>query len=333
MKVLITGGTGFVGMNIAEKLLSEGHEVVLGARNPLLSQMKETLSRFDTKYEFVKMDITNQKQIGEILDEFSIDHVIHAAVITPGPERERQDSDLILKVNFMGTVALLEEMKKRDITKFLYLSSASVYGDAFYSNDILYEDENKTYPKPNGLYGIGKYAAEKTVLHYKKLFDINAVVARVGTVFGPWERYTGVRDTLSPPFSAIRLAILGEKAILPREGIRDWVYSRDIANASYELISQRNTLYDIYNLSSGHEWSIGDWCRKLMEVYPDFTFEINADDNSENFIPLYVNPDRGPLSIERLINDVNYTPEFDLEKSFDNYIEWINQVGDFWAYK
>ncbi|MGE4283090.1 MAG: NAD-dependent epimerase/dehydratase family protein [Clostridia bacterium] len=332
MNVLITGGTGFVGMNIAEKLLSEGHNVVLAARHPLIKQMEEALSRYPGKYDFANLDINNQERIGEILDSYSIDYVIHAAVITPGPDRERQQSDMVLKVNYMGTVALLEELKKRKISKFIYLGSASVYGDAFYTNEYLYEDENKTYPRPNALYGISKWAAEKTIVRYKQLFDINAVVARVGTVFGPWERYTGVRDTLSPPFAAIRLAVLGENAILPREGFRDWVYSRDIADACFELL-QKDCSYDIYNLSSGYVWPMADWCNKLKEYYPDFSFKIDSEDNSDNSIPLYVNPDRCPMSIERLINDVGYTPKYDLEKSLADYIGWVKQTGDFWAYK
>ncbi|MDF2524239.1 MAG: putative NAD-dependent epimerase/dehydratase [Clostridiales bacterium] len=333
MRVLITGGTGFVGTNIAEKLLLEGHSVVLAARSPLIAQQEKALSPYSGKLEFARLDINDQARIGEILDSYSIDHVIHAAVITPGPNREQQESDKIIKVNYMGTVALLEEIKKRDIKKFLYLSSASVYGDAFYCNEYLYEDENITYPKPNALYGISKYAAEKTVLRYKQIFGINAVVARVGTVFGPWERYTGVRDTLSPPFAAIRLAVLGQTAILPREGVRDWVYSRDIANASYELICRNDCSYDVYNFSSGYLWSMADLCNKLTEHYPDFSYKIDPEDYSENSIPLYVNPDRCPMSIDRLINDVGYTPEFDLDKAVEDYMEWIKQMGDFWLYK
>ncbi|WP_099355413.1 NAD-dependent epimerase/dehydratase family protein [Fredinandcohnia onubensis] len=324
MKVLITGGTGFIGMNIAEKLLSEGHEVVLSSRKPPLKEMKEALDEYKGKWYFAELDILKQERIGEILDRYGIDHVIHAAVITPGPGREMKDSKQIVEVNYMGTVHLLEEVRKRNIRKLLYLSTVSVYGDVSYSGDFLFEDEEKTYPRPNALYGISKFAAERTVLRYKSLFDLDVVVARVGSVFGPWERNTGVRDTLSAPFAATRLAALGKAASLERTGARDWVYSRDIANASYELLKQGQTKHDVYNLSSGYMWDMVGWCEKLKDYYLGFSYTISTNDRDENLVEMHIEQDPKPANIDRLINDIGYKPYYHRENAFTDYMKWLS---------
>ncbi len=319
MTVLLTGGTGFIGINIAEELTKAGYDVVLLDMNELPGEAKESLDKHEGDYYYFKSNILDGDKLDEVIKKFNVSKVIHAAVITPGEKREKEQSKLIAQVNYMGTVEVLEAAKRNKIKKIVHLSSASVYGDASPEADWL--SEAKTFPKPKELYAITKFAAECTALRYKELFDLDVVVGRIGGVFGPWERYTGFRDTLSGPFFTTRAAILGEEVVLPNAGVKDWVYSREIAKSIVALLVAKEHAYNIYHLSSGYIWTIKDWCEKLKEVFPDFNYKVLTDPGEI---------ERSPLLIERLKNDIGYKPEFNLKKSFEDYMNWVKNTSNFW---
>jgi nucleoside-diphosphate-sugar epimerase len=328
MNVLITGGTGFVGMTLAEELTDLGINVVLLARKPLLPAMEKSLEGRKGTYSFFKGDILDPEGLDRVITQFNIDSIVHAAVITPDEEREKEESRFIAQVNYMGTIEVLEAVKRNKVKRLVYTSSGATYGDASFQDEWL--DEEKTYPRPNALYGINKFAGEQASLRYNKIFDMDVVIGRVGGVFGAWERYTGVRDTLSGPFFATRAAYLGEHPAVLRPDSKDWVYSRDIAKSLVKMLTADKLGYDVYNLSSGYIWSGTAWCDKLKEAFPKFDYTI-VDDVASADITDFGQRDRNPMRIERLKNDLGYTPIYDMEKSFEDYMEWINNNTDFWV--
>ncbi|MFW5714953.1 MAG: NAD-dependent epimerase/dehydratase family protein [bacterium] len=329
MRVLITGGTGFVGMTLAEDLTDQGIDVVLLARRPMLPAMEASLTGRKGKYYFFKGDILSPESLDEVINKYEIDTIVHAAVITPDEEREKEQSRLIAQVNYMGSIEVLEAVKRNNVKRLVYTSSGATYGDASFEADWLDEGENR--PKPNALYGINKFASEEAALRYKKIFGIDVVIGRVGGVFGAWERYTGVRDTLSGPFFATRAAFLGEHPTVLRPDKKDWVYSRDIAKSLTAMITAEKFGFDVYNLSSGFIWSGTEWCDKLKEAFPKFDYTI-VDKAGDAEITDFGMLDRNPMKIERLKQDLGYTPVYDLEKSFADYMDWINANDDFWAH-
>ena len=328
MKVLITGGTGFVGMTLAEELTDLGIDVVLLARRPLLPAMEKSLEGRKGNYAFFKGDILKPDSLDAVITQHKIDSIVHAAVITPDEVREKEESRLIAQVNYMGTIEVLEAVKRNKVKRLVYTSSGATYGDASFESDWL--DEEKNRPRPNALYGINKFASEEASLRYKQIFDLDIVIGRVGGVFGAWERYTGVRDTLSGPFFATRAAYLGEQPAILRPDSKDWVYSRDIAKSLVAMLQAEKFGYDVYNLSSGFIWSGTAWCDKLKEAYPKFDYTI-VDDVSAADITDFGLRDRNPMNIDRLTKDLGYTPIYDMEKSFADYMEWINSNDSFWA--
>lgn len=328
MRVLITGGTGFIGMTLAEELTDQGIDVVLLARRPMLPAMETSLNGRKGKYYFYKGDILSGDSLDNAIKEYDVDSIVHAAVITPDEEREKEESRLIAQVNYMGTIEVLEAVKRNKVKRLVYTSSGATYGDASFDAEWLDEEENR--PRPNALYGINKFAGEQAALRYKQIFGIDVVIGRVGGVFGAWERYTGVRDTLSGPFFATRAAVLGEHPAVLRPDSKDWVYSRDIAKSLAAMLSKEKFAYDVYNLSSGFIWSGSKWCDKLKETFPKFDYAIvenAADADITDFGML----DRNPMKIERLKNDIGYMPIYDFDKSFEDYMEWINNNDDFWV--
>jgi nucleoside-diphosphate-sugar epimerase len=324
VRVLITGGTGFIGINITEKLVDEGLDVVLYALNPIMKEAEQSFQERAGKCHFVRGDILDAELLDSTIKKFNITSIIHAAAVTPGVLREMKDAKNIINVNCLGTIVVLEAARKNNIDKFIYLSSLTAYGKTAYEDDMLIED--RSVPKPNSLYEISKFAAERIALRYKQLFGMNIIATRIGEVFGAWEHDTGLRDTLSAPFQTIRLAILGEKALLPRAGNKNWVYSKDIANAIYALLKANSLNHDVYNVSSNYIWSIEQWCKLLSSKYPQFNYTLIHDDVKAN-IDFYAEKDHSPLQINRLTEDTDYVPFYDLEKSFEDYTKWADQYS------
>lgn len=326
MPTLITGGLGFIGLNIAEHLLKKGKDIVLfGLQRDLPKDAVDTFAGLPGAYEAVQGDVLDSEAVGSLFRSYAIDHVFHTAVITPGLSREKQDSERITRVNLLGTLNVLQAARHHASGRFVYPSSASVYGANAYGHDYL--DEETTIPIPNAFYAISKYAAERSTLRAKELWGTDVVVGRVGAAFGPWERDTGVRDTLSAPMLTSRLAVQGKEAVLPRPGPRDWVYSRDIAHALVALSEADSLRHDVYNISGGVRWNVADWCDKLKAKYPAFSYRIS--DNPAEVNVTFGDRDRSPLAIDRLTADV-MMPQYGLDEAFNDYTGWIENSSDFW---
>ncbi|WP_058308572.1 NAD-dependent epimerase/dehydratase family protein [Gracilibacillus massiliensis] len=326
MAVLITGGSGFVGINIIEKLLDENLNVVNYATFPVPEEAEISFERRQGTYQFMEGDVLDATSLDDVMEKYDISMVIHGAVITPDFKQEKANSKHITNVNYMGTIEVLEAARRHQVKKFIYISSVSVYGDAAFEDEVLHETQS--VPIPRTLYEITKYAAESTALRYKTLFGMEVMVTRVGQVFGPWERYTGIRHTPSGPFQATRNALLNREIKMPRPGVRDWVYSRDVAEVIWRLLQKHTYQYDIYNIGPGHQWTIEQWCDLLQQEIPNLTYSVAAqeDMNIDFFVPV----DAGMLAIERLNEDLDFQPQYSMEEAFKDYMEWIATTSDFW---
>ncbi|MCM3569342.1 NAD(P)-dependent oxidoreductase [Neobacillus mesonae] len=328
MTVLLTGGSGFVGINITERLLDENIDVVNYATLPVPDEAIPSLEGRRGNYEYVEGNVLDRERLDAVIKKYHIKTIIHAAVMTPDFKREQQSSKDVTNVNYMGTVEVLEAALRHGIEKFVYLSSVSVYGDTAYTDHRL--SESDSIPLPRSLYEITKYAAERTVLRYKELFGLPVLVVRLGQVFGPWERYTGIRHTLSGPFQATRLAVLNQEALLPWPGMRDWVYSRDVANAILHLMQNDDLHFDLYNIGPGQSWSVEDWCKLLEKEIPGFRYRL-VDHPDEATIDYFAPKDASRLVIERLQQDGGYTPKYGLKEAFHDYMNWIKNTSHFWT--
>ena len=339
MSVLITGATGFIGVNLAEALLARGDTVVLVSRrsirpDPATSPRAtppaafEVLSRLPGTLHVVQGDVTDEAAMDRIFAEYQPHKVIHGAAITPGTAREREQARLTSEVNYMGTLSLLEAARRSRVVRFVYLSSGAVYGLSAFATEEL--DEEATIPLPDTIYSITKYAGERLSLRFRHIWDMDVVAARIGTAFGPWEWDTGVRVTLSIILQVTTHAVHGREAVLPDiVGRKDWVYGRDVAAATLAILDAPNLSHEVYNLGPGVAWTVDDWCARLAAAFPGFSHRRAREGEEPNV--RYGTPDRAPFAIRRLVEDVGYQPRFGLEESFADYMAWIEATPDFWT--
>lgn len=319
MSVLVTGGSGFVGLNLVEALLARGEEVVcLGAEAPP-PEARLAFQDLPGKLLVAVGDVRDQALLEKIFREGGCEKVIHGAAVSAGPARERRAPHLILDVNAGATASLLEVAQRYPVRRFLYLSSAAVYGPHGFGPGPL--DESGPV-QPDTLYAISKYAAERTALRLKQLSGLDVVVARLGPAFGTWERENAHRDTLSAPYQCLVAALEERPAILPRPGLSDWLYARDLARALLLLLDADRPRHEVYNVGSGITWTVEDFCLRLARRHPGFEHRL-SNDIQEITIDYYAPADRVPLAIDRLTAEFGWRARFNLDDAFTDLVAWL----------
>jgi len=241
MKVLVTGGAGFIGSHIAELLLDEGYEVII-----IDNLSQGSLENIPPKAIFYHTDI-NSPDIEDIFKKEHPDYLIHtAAQINVSNSIENPTNDAY--INVLGTLHLLANAKKYGVKKFIFSSSCAVYGE---TADIEISEEHPV--QPLSFYGASKYAAELYIKLYSQLHHIPYTILRYANVFGPRQTSTGeggvVAIFCNEFINNSNLVIFGDG-----EQTRDFIYVKDVANAN--LATLKNGHNETFNIGSNQKTSI-----------------------------------------------------------------------------
>jgi UDP-glucose 4-epimerase len=317
MRILIFGGTGFVGLNIADALLTRGHVVTLFDRAGLAPAAAETYAE---RLTVVQGDITDRRAVEDVIAA-GCDAIVLGAAITAGPERDAADPETILQVNLSAQLPILTAARRTGVGRVINLSSAAAYGNAAIKHARLDEE---TACDPVSLYAITKVTSERVAGRLAELWQFDIVSVRLSGVFGPWERATGVRDTPSPQAQMLDALHQGRATILPRPGIKDWIYAPDVADAMSMLIEAQRPQHRLYNISTGVEWSALEWGQHLAALHPDFVCRL-AEAGEAATIDLHGSVDRAPLSITRMEQEFGWRARFGCSESATVLSTWWAQ--------
>lgn len=323
MAILITGGSGFVGLNVASALLEQGQSVTLFGPTPPPLAAVEKLGGLKGILSIVEGDVRDRRSVEHAIEAVGADRLVHGAAITAGLTREASEAVRIAEVNLNGTLNVLEAAISRGMRRMVQLGTGSVYGQVPAGIEAIPED---LPPVPDSLYGITKYAAERAAVRYRGTRELDVVVGRLGVVFGKWEYDTGVRDTLSVPYQLLRLAAQGEQAYFRRGLPDDWVYATDIAGAVVALLDAPRTSHAVYQLATGRRWSITNWCDRLKDEFPGFDYQV-TDDPARINVAKAAPTARPPFLVDRLRDDVGYQARFGEAEAFEDYIAWHRSSG------
>ena len=326
MAVLVTGGGGFVGLNLVEALLERGEEVILFDSGALPAAAQRGLSRYRTQLNVARGDVRDAAQVHQVFETHRIGAIAHCAAVTSGAARESRDAATIVNINVHGTLNILDAARAHGVRRVLYTSSGAVYGESLYRLVRLYEE---SAVMPLTLYGITKFTAERLCARMRELWELDVVCARLGTVIGPWERDTGVRDSYGTHTQLARLALAGGTAVLTqREVRRDWIYSRDVATGLIALLDCKRPRHLVYNLSSGVEWEnpIRTWCEMLKTTFPAFDYRVASEGESPNI--WYTDRDRYLMDVGRIAHDTGFTPQFTMRVAYADFLAWLKHTPD-----
>ena len=323
MNILIFGGTGFVGINIASALLARRHTVTLFDRGALPLAAVQAFAGFGGALDVVEGDVTDSHAI-EATVARGFDAIVLGAAITAGPAREAADPQSILQVNLMAQVPVLTAAYRHHVGRIINLSSGSAYGAAAFRHAVLDED----LPcEPVSLYAITKFASERVAARLAALWQTDIVSVRLSGVFGPWERLTGVRDTPSPQMQIVAALRQKKEAVLPRPGVRDWIYAPDVADAVVVLVEAPKPKYGLYNISTGNEWTALQWGRHLADLNPGFVCRLVTPGEAPT-VDLHSDADRAPLSITRMAEEFGWRARFGCADSAADLNEWWLRHGE-----
>ena len=294
---MVTGGCGFIGSHLVERLVELGCEVLVVdiARRHVIEGV-----------EYYNIDIRNMRDLEEVF-KHGVDGVFHLAALIDVEDSIRRPC-LYHEVNVSGTLNLLELVRKYDVGKFIFMSSAAVYGNPKY----LPIDENHPLC-PLSPYGASKVACESYIHAYFNAYGVNSIIFRLFNAYGPRQTsaYAGVISIF------IRRALRGEPLIVFGDGnqTRDFIYVGDVVEALVKGLFS-NVRFGIYNLGTGRATSVNDLAKLVLEVVG-------------RKVPIvHDNPRPGDIRysyacIDKIRGELNWEPRVSLREGLVKTVEWF----------
>jgi nucleoside-diphosphate-sugar epimerase len=323
MAILVTGATGFVGLAVSSHLVEAGAFVIMLADRPPPPGMTADLP--PGRHRLVLGDVRNAAEIAHACGPDTIEGVVHLAAITAGPQREVSDPQSIAAVNVGGTIALIEAMAGRKPRRIVHVSSASVYGNAEAGADAKFT-AGQTFPNPASLYGITKLAGEQAALRLGDVLGLDVGAVRLSAVYGPWERETGVRDTMSPQWQVLAHAAAGRPSILPRPIRMDWLYVRDAAAGIAALLGATALQQRVVDLGGGAAFDILQWAEAMGRHRPRMECRMAVPGETPN-VGYFLARDRAPLDTSAIARETGFRPRYDLQSAAADYADWLSRAA------
>ena len=329
MNILLTGATGFIGLNILESLLGAGHDVTAIAADRMPALARDAFAKLPGRMNEQRLDVRDRTGIEQAVRDAAPHTIIAAAAITAGATRELASPADILEVNLVAAVRMVELAARHGVPRVICFSSTAAMGDAPFRGQPVSESHE---PEPITHYGISKAAIEASARRWRELTRSTGgphmLVARLSAVFGPWERDSGVRDTLSPLHWLVGRAVAGLPiAPLPAGGDRDWAYAPYVAAAVHWLATATNAPdHPLYNVSSGAVWHP----RLLVQALAEVGLPV-AESAAGAVIPFHddVTRKRSPLSVARLGAAFQAPP--DTLGAVRAFARWVSSHRDWYA--
>lgn len=315
MSVDVIGGCGFVGLNIVESLLRRGIGVNVLDVIDMPRAAAEAFPAWAVPWSVSRVDIRDEAEVRRALSSAPPSAVVFAATITAGLDREARGMREIVDVNLGGLAGVLDALADVRNVNLVYVGSSAVFGQLPAQDEPIGED----WPhRPESLYGITKSTGEEMVMRWASLHRRNAAIARLGWVFGPWERNTGARDTLSPILQITMAARAGEAVSLARDARLDWLYARDAGEAIARLASTTMSGIATYNIGPMRRWPLSTWCARLQSAYLGFRWSIQGPGVP---IDLYRDHDGAPLDSTRFQEKYGPLAWHDVDNAFDDFMK------------
>ena len=307
MDILITGGAGFIGTHLTNKLLQLNHKITI--LDNLLPQVHGENKKYNNKsVNFIKGDVRNKKDWNKAFEN-NVDVVIHLAAET-GTYQSMQEIEKCVSTNINGTALLVEYLKnnKTNVKKVILTSSRAVYGESPNASESL-------TPNPKSIYALTKQTQEQILLISLK--DIPLTILRLQNVYGPEQSlnnpYTGIVSIFTKKF----LQNINVEIFDNGKAIRDFIYIDDVVDAILISIEERKTNHKIYNVGSAKKTSV-------LEVAKEIKNNIK---NSESKIIITNFHREGDVmsayaNIDKIKKELKWEPKVNLKTGIKHFVEW-----------
>ena len=313
--ILVTGGAGFIGSHLCERLLSDGIRVICLDNfdsfydpNIKIKNVEGISKKFPALFDLVTGDIRNPDHLKGVFQKNKIDSVVHLAA-RAGVRPSIAEPLLYQDVNIRGTTLLLEACKENGIQNFIFASSSSVYGE---NQRAPFKEEDLDI-QPISPYGATKRAGELVCYSYHHLYGMNIACVRIFTAYGPRQR----------PEMAIhkftRLIDQGEKIPIYGDGSsrRDYTYIDDLVDGIFGVIHYHKG-FEIYNLGESQTTSLKELIRLIEEAFGRKAniemLESQPGDVSMTY-----------ADITKAKRMLKYQPKVRMEEGIKRFVEWYKE--------
>ncbi len=327
-KIALVGGAGFIGHNLALALKKMGADVEIidslqinnllaftsgnssGKNNDLyrriINQRLDLLRDVNIPIEVT--DARDYHALSPLLKKINPQVIIHLAAIAHA-SRSNKDPYNTFDHNLRTLENTLDYARGVNLEHFVFFSSSMVYGN--FESGLVTEESPCN---PLGIYGALKYSGEKIVIAYNQVFDLPYTIIRPSALYG--ERCVSRR--VGQIF--IENAIQGLDISINGDGVDrlDFTYINDLTNGTINILENKNSKNQIFNLTYGESRSIGEMANMLKGHFSNIKIKYLPKDK--------LMPDRGTLCVDKAKKLLGYTPNYPLEKGFVDYINWYKSI-------
>ncbi|MCM3659783.1 NAD(P)-dependent oxidoreductase [Georgenia satyanarayanai] len=322
MTVFITGARGFVMSVLMRRLLESDPDCRIVAAD--ITEPDDLLIRSlgegAGRVEFRMLDVRDGHAVSEAISAAAPDVVVHGATVTHVPEWEVADPARFIDVNVMGTTRVLDAARSTpSVRKVVHVSSAAVYGPGTGDPGPLPEDAPLL---PDEMYGVSKVASELVARRFGQLYDLDVPIVRFTKVFGPMERPSASRASMSLPFHLASALVNGHPTALTERTSRavgDWVSAVDVADALVALCGDTAVRSGTYNLASGSFVDVPE----LIDLFGADVVEAPAGGAAVDMDPDLRDGKNGCYSVQRAADDLGWRPR-DLRTQVAEYVAWAH---------
>ena len=305
MKLIITGGFGYIGSNIAKHLISKGHEVII------LDYLDKPINDSGPDCASQKCDITILEEL-ESIKVKNVDAVLHLAAQSSGPNSIKiPEKDI--QVNILGTLNIIKWCQINNINKILFASSFVVYGDNAKKEKVREND----YCNPKSIYALSKHYCEGLLKIYAKSLGVNWNILRMFNVYGPGQDLSRDDQGMVSIFlqKVISSDFVGVKGRLDR--FRDFIYIDDIVEGWELCLLDQNNINQIFNLGSG--------IKTHLSTIIDIIIKACSKDGDVVVKEICTTP--GDImgsyaDISKISKKLGYNPKTDLKTGIDQFVQW-----------
>ena len=311
--VLVTGGAGFIGSQLAKRMVEEGHRVVI-------------IDDLSTGFEhniplqtlFIRADISDRAKMANLNLPKPIDVVFHLAA-QPSGEASFDDPMRDIEINYRGTLNVLDLAKRARAKRFIYTSSMSVYGDVDSSVSAVGEGH---LCKPVSYYGCNKLASEKLTSIFVRHTDIRPTIFRLFNVYGPGQNMQNMKQGMVSIYFAY---LLNGKRVQVKGSLdrfRDFIFVDDVVDALSRSVDSMSTYDQIFNVGTGIKTTVKDLLKALLQAYGFENFEqwVLLKGSTSGDIEGCV------ANIDKLREAIQWEPKYDVETGIVRMKQWVDNV-------